>query len=197
MCSQTDINPMEWPYDTTEQTPSPSEDSPHPAGRSAKEEELWIKAENTVLNMLAFSSRSEHQLREKLQKKEYPQEIVDGVLRKAFEAGLIDDQRFASEWVNARKSNRGASALRFELRNKGIPDDLIEEVLNNLEEEQTETNYLRELAEKKASTYPKTLDVYKRKQRLIGFLARRGFPASEVYQVVNDIVFDTPEETEQ
>ena len=97
-------------------------------------------------------------------------------------AKLIDDEAFAREWVRQRAQRRGKSsrALDMELRDKGVDSEiraLALEQIDAVDERET----ARRVAEKKArseSRIPEDrADYDKALRRIVGALARRGFPA--------------------
>lgn len=95
--------------------------------------------------------------------------------------GYLDDEAFARFWVENRDTfkPRGPLALRQELRQKGVPDQIIDTVLETVDVEDAAYR----AAQKKLSRYRgETLTDFKRK--LGGFLGRRGFG----FGVVNDVL---------
>lgn len=106
-------------------------------------------------------------------KKGYDQSLIDPVLRRLEEHGYIDDRRFASLWLENRSISKGASTkkLRLELRQKGISDQIIEEVFAASNRDDREE--LRKMIARKAKKYPD-------EQKLIQYLLRQGFNYSDI-----------------
>jgi SOS response regulatory protein OraA/RecX len=69
-------------------------------------------------------------LREKLEAKfgEVPAEVIRQLLEKKF----LNDRRFAQNYV-AKKKHRGAPELREELSARGIPSELADEILSDMD----------------------------------------------------------------
>lgn len=106
-------------------------------------------------------------------KKGYDQSLIEPVLRRLEERGYIDDHRFASLWLENRSVSKGASTkkLRLELRQKGISDQIIEEVFAASNRDDREE--LRKMIARKAKKYPD-------EQKLIQYLLRQGFNYSDI-----------------
>ena len=102
------------------------------------------------------------------------------------EVGLIDDALFARMWVESRHRGRGLArtALRSELRRKGVDDEDVAAAVEELDPE-TELATARSLVDRKlAST--RGLDTQARVRRLAGMLARKGYPAGTAFRVVKE-----------
>ena len=100
--------------------------------------------------------------------------------------GLVDDALFARLWVDSRHRSKGLarSALRQELRRKGVGDDEVREALEGLDPDE-EVATARSLVRRKlAST--KGLAPEARVRRLAGMLARKGYGAGLAYRVVKE-----------
>ncbi len=108
------------------------------------------------------------------------------------ELGLIDDEAFASAWIDARLRTRNSSrrALHAELRAKGIAEDIAEDALAVVDEN-AELQGARAVAEKFVRALPEPIDLSQAdRRRLFGRLARRGFAADVVRQVLAEYSSD-------
>jgi regulatory protein len=151
----------------------------------SESEKLEQRAKNVLLHQLSRSMKTRHQLAEILKKREIPDEIAVAVLDRFTEAQLIDDAVFAAAYVRSRIDNgRSASAIRAELRRKGVSDSLIAANLESIDSE-LEQRIANELA---ANRYRRmaSLDADVRKRRLLGFLQRRGFSQAVAYRAISN-----------
>lgn len=141
-----------------------------------------------VLRQLTGSPKSRKQLADKLSEREIPDEAAVSILDRFEELQLIDDASFADAWVRSRARTRGLSrsALRRELRAKGIADELSDEALEQVSGED-ELEMARELVEKKVRSMPAGLDHDKGVRRLVAMLGRKGYGSGTAFRVVNDI----------
>lgn len=99
--------------------------------------------------------------------------------------GLVDDEAFVDWWLEQRATFRpkGKIALRMELRFKGIERDLIE---CSLAEKVDEEVLAKKSALKKMSSL-KALPPEVQKEKLIGFLSRRGFSWEIIRKTLDEI----------
>lgn len=134
-----------------------------------------------ALNFLSFRIRSEKEIRQNLTKHEIPEEIIDGVLDRLRKSSLVDDREFATQWVENRVhfKPRGKRALSSELFLKGIPAQIIEDALADLNEEELAIKLARTKISKLTG-----LDEKAFQKKLSGFLTRAGFP----YYIIKEVI---------
>lgn len=142
-----------------------------------------VVARRIALAKLATRAHSVDELRVALAKKNVPTEVIDQLLGRFAEVGLVNDADFAEQWVSARHQNRHASrtVLRRELRAKGVGDDDIEAALRPIDAD-AELAAAERIAEKKLRSL-RGLPAQVATRRLAGALARRGFPPGVVADV--------------
>ena len=170
-------------------------------------EKAAAKVRERALRLLDQRSRSRHELRERLldqrrvkEGEEPPApELIDDVLDSLQRSGLIDDEAFAHEWVRQRFECRGksSSVLRRELQDKGVSAADQDAALGQIDEDD-ERELARGLAQKKARTV-KSVPVDrasrdKELRRIVGVLARRGFPESMALQIAKEALDERCEE---
>ncbi|WP_083733651.1 regulatory protein RecX [Actinomadura sp. CNU-125] len=157
---------------------------PVPSGRRAARPGGPARA--ICLRSLTGSPRTRAQLADTLRRKEVPDDVAERVLSRFTDVGLIDDEAFAQAWVQSRHSGRGLAkrALAAELRRRASPtrpSTTPSRALDPAREEET----ARALV---ARRLPATrgVDPAKRMRRLVGMLARKGYPPGLAYRVVKD-----------
>ena len=158
-----------------------------PGAREKSPEEQEAAAKEICLRLLTDRARTKHELGARMRQKGVPDEVAETVLARFDEVGLIDDEAFASAWVRSRHRGRGLGrkAIAQELRRKGVAKEVADEALTEVDDE-AEAQRARELVDRKLRTMriagPE--DRQKAGRRLIGMLARKGYPGSIVYPVV-------------
>lgn len=166
-----------------------------PAGAVAVavDRDAYTEAKRIVLRQLAVAPRSRHQLAEKLRQRGCEDDVAGVVLDRMTEAGLVDDEAFARMFVRSRQEYKGLAgrAIAQELREKGIGDDIVTDVLADLDTE-AEQEKARELVAKRLRTMH-GLDREVQVRRLAGLLARKGYDASTAYRVISEGI-DSAEE---
>ncbi|OQB00976.1 MAG: Regulatory protein RecX [Chloroflexi bacterium ADurb.Bin222] len=138
-----------------------------------------------ALRLLGYRPRGEEELRRRLDRRGYPPPVTDRTLATLARLDLLDDREFARGWVTAR-AGRGPALLKQELRAKGIPRDVAEEIVS--EEVSAEEEYARALAVARrvvhADEPPLDRDALLRVRRL---LQRRGFSFGVIGRVCADL----------
>ncbi len=152
---------------------------------SLQAEDAAETAYQKALHFLSYRPRSSAEVRRNLEKRGLSDELVEGTVNRLQQAGLVDDQKFAQTWIENRSTfrPRSKSALRMELRRKGLSDEIIQPVLDDQVDEQA-------LAFEAARKYARRLaglDWFDFRQKLSGFLARRGFSYTTLSPVVSEV----------
>lgn len=91
-----------------------------------------------ALRLLSFRPRSIKEIQQRLTKTNANTKTINRVIDNLIDKNLLNDREFAIWWVDQRVKfrPRGNFALQFELRQKGISQDIIDTVLLSPEEEQ-------------------------------------------------------------
>ena len=137
--------------------------------------------------LLKYRLRSETELRSRLKRKKFPDDITESAVCFLKNKSFINDRDFARLWFESRlKRSCGARRIKQELKLKGISEDLIQETLGSLENYDEEEVVLA-LAKKRLKVL-KGIAQDKKRQRLYGFLLRRGFSPDTVIEVLNQVL---------
>ena len=145
-------------------------------------------AREICLRQLAVRPRTRAELATALRRRRIPEDVIVEVLDRYDEVGLIDDAAFARAWVTSRHHGRGLArrALAGELRQRGVDGQLVGAALEDLDPA-TEAATARELAERKLRGMGRAApDVVFR--RLVGMLARKGYPAGLAVGIVKEVL---------
>ncbi len=134
-----------------------------------------------ALRFLDYRPRSRAEVRHNLEKHAIPPEVITDVFKRLERSGLVNDERFAQDWVENRSEFRPRSrrALAFELRQRGLDDSAIEKALEGLNEET-----MAYQAALKQARHFEGLQLRDFNNKLGSFLARRGFSYEIIKQVV-------------
>jgi regulatory protein len=138
-------------------------------------------ATDSAARFLALRPRSTREIRDNLARKGTPPPVIDAALERLTALGYIDDRAFADLWVRDRMTRKPISprALRYELRQKGIGNDIIDDALADLDAE--------DAAERAARSQTRRLRGMQRRDfqmKVSAFLQRRGFS----YQVARSTI---------
>lgn len=150
-------------------------------------QEAFEAAFQRALHFISRRPHTSQEMRMKLRRKPVQEQVIDKVIVQLEHSSLLDDRRFANTWVENRMAfrPRGKRLLHHELRKKGVKKEIIDEALHDFDDEQAAFR----AAEKAISRYRSLPDDLAR-QRLLAYLARRGFTNSLCRKVVRQILQD-------
>ena len=139
------------------------------------------KAYQQALRNLNVRARSQEEIRQNLEEHGFSETDISHTLERLSGSGLLNDARFAADWVENRNEFRPRSrrALEFELRQRGIQEQVIEQSLQELDESE-----LAFQAAIKAGRKYSGLEWQDFRRKLSGHLGRRGF----TYEVTAEAV---------
>lgn len=150
--------------------------------------------------LLLFNSRprTRAEIVRALQNQNTSEDIQHAVLERLQHSGLLDDTAFARAWIANRSEfrPRGQTALRYELRQHGIEESIIQQVLteNPADEYHEAVRAAEKFAKKLAGS-----DALTFRRKLGGFLTRRGFgyeTSARVIAYYRQILSPNSEQTE-
>ncbi len=137
-----------------------------------------------ALNYLSYRPRSAEEARRHLLKKSTPPAVVSRVIERLREREYVDDAAFARFWIDSRRRHKpmGMRGLRYELRQKGIADGIVESALAEYDELEAATCLARERAPRFLGGSPREF-----RRKLGGLLQRRGFDDSLIRDLLRDL----------
>jgi regulatory protein len=144
----------------------------------------YFRGREKAMRMLAIRGRSRREIDDALRALGVRDTVRAGIVRELEESGLVDDARFAREFVSVRKDTRrlGPHRLKHDLAKLGLSKPVVEQALDQFGAGEQEA-MARALAERVAASAPpneKTL------RRVIAMLKRKGYD----YAVVNRVAYD-------
>ena len=142
------------------------------------------KARSYAFLLLKFRLRSEKELYTRLKNKKFDKEIVEQTIAFLKDKGFLDDTVFAKAWIESRlKKPFGLRRLSQELKAKGISGEIIEANIGEIKKGYCEEEVVEQLAKERLAKL-KSIEPLKAKQRVYGFLLRRGFSPAAAAEVI-------------
>ena len=156
-----------------------------PVGEPERPRDPTEVAREICLRQLAVRPRTRAELDAALRQRGIPEHVAAAVLDRYDEVGRIDDAAFARAWVTSRHHGRGLArrALAHELRQRGVDAEAAGAALAGLDDS-TEAATARALVDRKLRTVRGEPEQIFR--RLVGMLARKGYPAGLAIRAVKD-----------
>lgn len=148
-----------------------------------EEERAW----NYVLRLLALRPRAREELRLRLLRRGFSQEVVGRVLARAEEAAVVNDQLFARLYAQDRLLSRPCPRRRvaWELRARGVEEALAEEAARAALPELSEEELARRALASRRGLW-ESLPRQAALGRAYSFLLRRGFPPELARKVAEE-----------
>jgi len=149
---------------------------------------LVSAARERAVRYLTFKDRSEYEILNKLIDAGFDKNIAQNAVNELKVIGYLDDTRFAMKYLSERIRTKALSkkTLGYELKNKGIDNEIIEKALSEFEIDDYEVA-LRE-GKRKFGKYD--LNDKKIEQKLCRFLLHRGFS----YEIVDKVIREMKKE---
>ena len=145
----------------------------------------YMRGREKAVRLLSIRARTRYEIRTALDGMEVPQSLRDGIIKELIEQGLIDDTRFAREFVRARVDVKrlGPHRLRFDLKKLGVAAAIVDDVLHEVFSNESQDEIAHDIVRRKlGGRRPDEKDV----RRMGGLLRRKGLD----YEVINRVLYD-------
>ena len=130
---------------------------------------------NHAVSMLARRPCSKKEIASRLIRLRYTEEVAGLVVYKLEKENLLNDTDFCDQWIRFRLSRHiGPSAIRRELKMKGIPDNTVFSAFAKLDPDEEKENAVM-LARKAWKRINALDDIRKNRQKVIASLVRKGY----------------------
>lgn len=160
-----------------------------PTVESTKKE--FARAYDFAMRLLGFSERTVNEMEERLLEKGFSEEITKKAIAELKRVNLLDDARYAIQYVRSRIRNKpaGRFLIKAKLLEKGIEENIIDSMMVQNYPESLEKEKALELARKKLSEIPEiTKRLTENKKGRIGrFLSSRGFEEGLIWEVIGEM----------
>lgn len=150
-------------------------------------EDNYITGKAKALKYLETSLRSEHQVREYLEKREYEESVINRVIEFLKEYKFIDDTYYAKSYAAQNIRSQGKNNIKYKLMQRGIAEGIIVKTLDDIPGDE-EYNTALKLAEKRCAVLCKSeSDLWKIKTKLNTFLLSKGYGYDTVKSVIDKL----------
>ena len=135
------------------------------------------RAFERAVRFLSYRPRSQVEVERHLRRKAIAEDVIGDVIARLKRAKYLDDEEFARFWLENRERfrPRGRRALRYELRQKGVSDEIITRLLDEVDDDVAAW-----LAIEGRLTRWAHLPGGEFRQKVAGYLSRRGFDYSTI-----------------
>jgi len=144
----------------------------------AEKEKKLPPIRDRAMSYLARRDHTPHELDRKLQHAGYEEDEIKTLINELSQRGWRSSQRFAENYVTQKQTRFGSQKLAYELRQKGVEESVVQQMLTVTKE--TELERARKIWRRKFSEPPAN---QKEKARQIRFLQHRGFTNETIKQI--------------
>jgi regulatory protein len=139
---------------------------------------------NSAVRYVGYRPRSEAELRNRLERRGFSADIIDKVVSRLKEQGLVDDIAFARFWTENRESfrPRSQSLTALELKQKGITSEIIKQSVSAIDDE--DSAYHVALTKTRRL---ENIDYLDFRKRISGYLQRSGFSYEIIRRTIEKI----------
>jgi regulatory protein len=138
----------------------------------------------SALRLIQLRPRSENEIRQKLLQRKEKDDVIQAVIERLKQSGLLNDEVFARDWIENRAELRPRSrrALAYELSQRGVERSVIETNLAEINDDEMAYR----AAQNKARKF-KDLDWSEFRLKLYRYLAQRGFDYAASQQAISRV----------
>ncbi|HLU09643.1 MAG TPA: RecX family transcriptional regulator [Oceanobacillus sp.] len=150
-----------------------------------RDQDAVAYAVDSAARFLAVRPRSIQEVRQNLLQKSHPPAVIDNALERLTALGYLDDRAFAEFWVRERNTFKPLSprALRQELRQKGVADEIIDDVIGDLDADEVAYRAAMSQSRRFRGSDQRTF-----REKMYAFLQRRGFSYTTAKSVVRQLI---------
>ena len=125
---------------------------------------------------------SKEQIRTKLRRNDFGDDVINKVIELLEEYNLINDYEYARAYIVSYQNKKSVRELKFELQKRGIDRDIMEELLSNLDSSEIEIANIEKIVRKYRDADGK-IPVEKR-QKVMASLYRKGYDKNNILKVL-------------
>ncbi len=147
-----------------------------------KSENDYLQAKISALRYLSIRNHSSNELRQKLSKKKFAQDIIEKVLSELNNQNYLDDKKFAEQFFNELLGKFfGPLKIKNEMLKRGIERKIIDDVVQNyFNDDNFQMNVILQYLSK--NKFPKKIKSKKELQKIYNHLIGRGFLSASILQ---------------
>lgn len=142
------------------------------------EEAVLKRAKQKAMKLLQDADRTKNELRERLIRAEFPEEITDKAISYVESFGYLDDKRYVENFVLSKKGRKSRKEIYAELYRKKVDMELVDSILEDRYEEEDTQEAIRKILEKKKYRFSEATT--QEKNKICSYLARKGFGYGDI-----------------
>lgn len=149
------------------------------------EDNKFYEAYNLALSYIEYKLRSKKEIEDYLERKEFDRTLINDIIDELSKKGYINDTSYAKAFINDKISftNHGPYKIRQALISNGVPEEIVDEELNKIDE-----NIFREkitkMIQKRKKANNKPSNIFKSK--VMEYLFSLGYSKDMILENLDD-----------
>lgn len=155
------------------------------------QELLPNRAKDRCMKLLQNKDYTEEEIRKKLVNDGYPRPIIEDTIQYLYGYHFLNDERYVKLYYQSRNMRKSKKHIILDLQQKGISKDMIEHVLEQISETDSEGGdkyCIQKLLTKKK--YNDSSFSYEEKEKIRASLYRQGFQIDDINQCMRDFCWE-------
>ncbi|HKI89572.1 MAG TPA: regulatory protein RecX [Draconibacterium sp.] len=154
-------------------------------------EDKALTVKETYAQMARFCSRSEQcspDVRRKILAAGHSEDDADEIVEMLGNENFLNDERYVKAYVadKFRLNKWGKIKMRYYLKGKGLPDEIIQNGLDEIDPEKYKQALLKVLKDKAKSVKKK--NKFEKMGQVIRFAQNRGFEPEMIHRYLNEVL---------
>ena len=143
------------------------------------------RAKSRAINYISGKLKTKYEVRLKLKENDFAEDVIDEVLDILEKEEYLNDRVYCEIFIEDKKklNGYGKNKIKSLLIQKGISKNIFEDFLDEFEYDEEFDNALK-MGIKKLELLSNEEDNFKKRQKIINYLAYRGFG----FDVINDVL---------
>jgi regulatory protein len=150
-----------------------------------KKESILEKCKRKAVSYLKFCNQTEQELRTKLKRQLYNEDIIEKTIAYLYDMHYIDDYRYAENFVDVNKKKHSRKWIELRLQQKGIKKDLSDDFFD---EEYSEDAPIKKAIEKKLKGA--SIQTREQREKILASLYRQGFSIYNIKKVLKEYEYN-------
>ena len=142
------------------------------------------RAKLRAMHLLTDMARTESQLRDKLKRNMYSEDVISQAIAYVKSFGYINDEAYIENFIQSKRETKSRKEIYALLLGKGVSSEQIDLVFEQCYEKNTEQEAISRLIRKR------NVDILHASEqelhKLYGYLARKGFQYDDIRQVIQN-----------
>jgi len=151
--------------------------------------EEYQAVKDRCYKLLSGRDHGAEELKRKLIKKGFSPDMCEQVISEFREKDLLNDRTYASKFAHDKYELKqwGPKKIKSALFKKGVPKDVISDVISELKQNIDPVDTCVELALKRRRHFLREPDSFKRSQKIFRYLAGKGYSSDKIKKALPNI----------